>query len=80
MFWECVGSLVQCLCALNSTRACNSCSGEPSSPRRDMQGLVSFPARGYRLGGGILGLGKRSSRLGERVSPKRGFERVGDLV
>ena len=80
MFWERIGFLVQCLCAWNSARTCNSRSGEPGLPRRDMQGLVFLPYSRLSPRRRISGLGERSSCLGEWVSPKREFERVGNSV
>jgi len=65
VFWERIGFLVQCLCAYNSPR---------------MQGLIFLPYSRLSLKQMILGLGERLSRLGEWVSPKREFERVGNSV
>ena len=61
------------LCARNSARVCMSRSGEPDSPKRNMQGLETLPYSTISLRRGVLVLGDRSSRLGEYVSPKREF-------
>ena len=66
-----------CLCVWNGTKVCMSHSSEPGSPRRDMQGLVPLFCLRLSLRRRIFGLGERSSRLGEWVSPKRELERVG---
>jgi len=66
-----------CLCAWNSTRVCMSRSSEPGSPRRDMEGLVPLFGLRLSLRRRIFGLGERSSRLAEWVSPKRELERIG---
>ena len=76
-FGLCVESLVHCLCAWINVRTCNFRSGELGSPRQDMQGLVPFVCSRLSLRQRMFGLGERSSRLGEWVSPKRELERVG---
>jgi len=70
----CIYTLLFCEC--KAVKTYNSHSSEPGSPRRDMQGLIFLPYLRLSLRRMIMGLGERSSRLAEWVSPKREFERV----
>jgi len=72
MQWVCDLVLVFGCCLLHfSAWVCNSCSGEPGSPRREYHILKLCYSSSISLRWGNLVLGNILSRLGEWVSPKR---------